>query len=59
MVKLPLMTEEQVRAHTRTLSSAALPGGGWALGSGNSIAEYVPVSNFLAMIEEGYRVGAG
>jgi uroporphyrinogen decarboxylase len=53
MVKLPSMTEEQVRAHTRFLFERCAPGGGWALGSGNSIPEYVPVGNFLAMLQEG------
>ncbi len=53
MVKLPSMTEEQVRAHTRFLFERCAPGGGWALGSGNSIPEYVPPGNFVAMLEEG------
>jgi uroporphyrinogen decarboxylase len=30
-----------------------LPGGGHCLGSGNSIANYVPLDNYLAMIDEG------
>ena len=59
MVKLPLMREDQVRAHTRYLVERCAPGGGWALGSGNSIAEYVPVGNLLAMLEEGYLIGRG
>jgi len=32
-------------------------GGGWALGSGNSIANYIPVENFLAMLDEGRKAG--
>ncbi|HUI69838.1 MAG TPA: uroporphyrinogen decarboxylase family protein, partial [Spirochaetia bacterium] len=56
MVKLPSMTEEQVREHTRLLFERCAPGGGWALGSGNSIPEYVPVGNFIAMLEEGERL---
>ncbi|HUT23756.1 MAG TPA: uroporphyrinogen decarboxylase family protein [Sumerlaeia bacterium] len=55
--KLCRMTPEEVRAHTRTLVKRCGPGGGWALGTGNSVANYIPVENFLAMIEEGYRVG--
>ncbi len=58
MVKLPLMTEEQVRGHTRFLVEKCAPGGGWALGSGNSIPAYVPVANFLAMLDEGRKVGS-
>jgi len=57
MVKLPMMTEEQVRGHTRFLIERCAPGGGWALGSGNSIPAYVPVGNFLAMLDEGRRAG--
>ncbi len=48
-------TEDDVRAYTRRCVEECLPGGGWALGSGNSIANYVPVENFLAMLDEGRR----
>ena len=57
MVKLPSMSVEEVRAHTRLLMRRCAPGGGWALGSGNSIPEYVPVANFIAMLAEGYMAG--
>ncbi|UCH33209.1 MAG: uroporphyrinogen-III decarboxylase-like protein [Armatimonadota bacterium] len=50
-------TEDQVRAHTRTCIEKCAPGGGWALGSGNTVANYVPVANFLAMLDEGWRCG--
>ena len=33
------------------------PGGGWALGTGNSIPNYMPLANFLAMLDEGRQVG--
>jgi uroporphyrinogen decarboxylase len=56
MVKLPSLSEHQVKAHTRLLFERCAPGGGWALGSGNSIPEYVPVGNFIAMLEEGERL---
>jgi uroporphyrinogen decarboxylase len=45
-------TEEQVRAYTRRCIEECLPGGGWALGSGNTIANYMPPANFLAMLDE-------
>ena len=57
MDKVSRMTEEEVRAHTRFLVERCAPGGGWALGTGNSVANYVPVGNFLAMLEEGYLSG--
>lgn len=45
-------SEEQVRAYTRRCIEGCMPGGGWALGSGNTIANYVPPGNFLAMLDE-------
>jgi uroporphyrinogen decarboxylase len=50
-------TTEQVRAHTRAVLEACMPGGGYALGSGNSVTNYIPVENYLAMLEEGWRSG--
>ena len=51
------MSEDEVRAHTRFMIERCAPGGGWALGTGNSVANYIPVGNFLAMVEEGYLAG--
>jgi uroporphyrinogen decarboxylase len=48
-------TEEQVRSRTREILEACAPSGGYVLGSGNSIANYVPLGNFLAMVDEGWR----
>lgn len=48
-------TEDDVRAYTRRVLDQCMPGGGYVLGSGNSIANYVPVKNFLAMVDEGHR----
>ena len=50
-------TEEQVREHARDVLSKCAPGGGYALGSGNSIADYVPAGNYAAMLEEGLNWG--
>jgi uroporphyrinogen decarboxylase len=57
MDKICRMSEQEVRAHTRFLIEECAPGGGWALGTGNSVANYVPVTNLLAMLEEGYLAG--
>jgi len=57
MDKISRMTEPDVRAHTRFLIEMCAPGGGWALGTGNSVAQYVPVRNFLAMLDEGFKAG--
>jgi len=50
-------TEDQVRIYTRTCIERCAPGGGWALGSGNTVANYMPIPNFLAMLDEGCRAG--
>ncbi len=51
-------SQEQVRTRTRQILDACAPGGGYILGSGNSIANYIPPQNFLAMLDEGRRYNA-
>ena len=46
-------SEAQVRARTRQLLDTLGPSGTWCLGTGNSVANYIPVSNYLAMLDEG------
>jgi uroporphyrinogen decarboxylase len=48
---------DEVRAYTRRVLEACMPGGGYGLGTGNSVANYIPVENYLAMLDEGYKVG--
>jgi len=48
---------EQVEAKTRNLLEECAPGGGYALGTGNTVANYIPVKNFLAMLKAGWRFG--
>jgi uroporphyrinogen decarboxylase len=43
----------QVRARVRRTLEACMPGGGYCLGTGNSVANYIPVDNYLAMMDEG------
>lgn len=50
-------TEQEVREYTRRRIEECAPGGGWALGSGNSVANYIPLQNFLAMLDEGRKHG--
>ena len=50
-------TPDQVRTRTREVLTACMPGGGYALGSGNSVANYVSVENYLALLEEGWQAG--
>jgi uroporphyrinogen decarboxylase len=46
---------EQVRVRVRKVLDACMPGGGYVLGTGNTVANYIPVQSFLAMVEEGHR----
>jgi len=49
-------SEEQVRARTRQiLELCGVAGTGYCLGTGNTVANYVPVANYLAMLDEGRR----
>jgi uroporphyrinogen decarboxylase len=45
-------TEEQVRRRVRRLMEICGSRGRFAVGSGNSIPSYVPVENYLAMVDE-------
>lgn len=46
-------TPDEVRRYTRQVIEDCAPGGGYALGTGNSVANYIPVANYLAMLEVG------
>ena len=48
-------TEEAVRRRTSQILEACAPGGGYAGGSGNSITNYMPTENYLAMLETIHR----
>lgn len=48
--------QDQVRGRTREiLENHAARGTGYCLGTGNSVANYIPAENYLAMLEEGRR----
>jgi uroporphyrinogen decarboxylase len=47
--------EDQLRARVRETLEHCMPGGGYCLGSGNSVANYVPVQNYLIMLDEGRK----
>ena len=44
-----------IRQRVRQTLEVCLPGGGYCLGSGNSVANYIPVEHYLAMMDEGRR----
>ncbi len=47
--------EEQVRKRVRETLDICHPGGGYCLGTGNSVVNYMPVENYLTMMDEGRR----
>ena len=56
---LSAASPEAVRKHTRFLIETCGARGRYAIGSGNSIPSYVPVQNYLAMVDEANVVAAG
>jgi len=48
-------SEEQIRTRVRKTLDACQSGGGYCLGTGNSVANYIPLDNYLAMLDEGRR----
>jgi len=45
-------TVVQVKARTRQILQACAPGGGFCMGTGNSVANYVKIENYYAMLDE-------
>jgi uroporphyrinogen decarboxylase len=52
-------TEAELRAYTRKLVDACFADGWWALGTGNSLTDYMPVQNYAVVLEEGRRYTSG
>jgi uroporphyrinogen decarboxylase len=48
-------SEPQVRARVRETLAQCMPGSGYCLGTGNSVANYIQLENYLAMLDEGRR----
>ena len=47
--------EEAIRRRVRATLEACHSGGGYCLGTGNSVTNYIPLDNYLAMLDEGRR----
>jgi len=47
--------EDEIRRRVRETLEVCVPGGGYCLGTGNSVANYIPVENYLTMLDEGRR----
>jgi uroporphyrinogen decarboxylase len=52
MNKLASMPETELRVYLRGILEKCMPGGRYAFGSGNTIANYVPLQNFSILLEE-------
>ena len=47
--------EPAIRRYVRKTLDACLVGGGYVLGTGNSVANYIPLANYLTMLDEGRK----
>jgi uroporphyrinogen decarboxylase len=50
-------THEAIRRAVRALLKGVAPGGGYCLGSGNTVADYVPIENYRVMVDEALLYG--
>jgi uroporphyrinogen decarboxylase len=55
MDKLCRLPEPDLRRYCRSVLDECLPYGRYAYGSANTIANYVPLVSYMAMLEEGYN----
>jgi uroporphyrinogen decarboxylase len=53
--KLTRYSPEQLRVYVRKIIDDCAPGGRFAIGSGNSIPDYIPIENYLTMLDEVLR----
>jgi len=53
--KLCRLDEDELRKYVNDILDTCMSGGRFALGSGNSVANYVPVQNYLTMLDVGRR----
>ena len=49
-------SEAEIRRRVRRTVEICQPGGGFCLGSGNTVANYIPMANYLAMLDEGRKM---
>ena len=52
---LPRRRSRPSARRVRETLDVCMPGGGYCLGTGNSVANYIPLDNYLAMLDEGRR----
>lgn len=51
-------SETDLRLYARRMIEQCFDDGYWALGTGNSLTPYMPVENYLVLLEEGIRAGS-
>jgi len=49
-------SEDEVRAYARKQIEQCFSDGYWALGTGNSLTDYMPVESYIAVLEEGIKI---
>jgi len=49
--------EQSIRERVKQTLEICQPGGRYCLGTGNSVANYIPLDNYLAMVDEGRLFG--
>jgi len=55
--KLCRLPVRELEEYTREILERCMPGGGYALGSGNSITNYMKIENYKAMLNVGIKYG--
>ena len=45
--------ENTIREKTRDILDSCVPGGGYFLGTGNWVTNYIPLENYITMLDEG------
>lgn len=55
MDKLVRYSEEELRKYIRNLLNICMDGGRYAFGSGNTISNYVPIQNYIVMLDEAMK----
>lgn len=49
-------TEAEIRTYARTMIEKCFCDGYWAVGTGNSLTDYMPVENYIYVLEEGIKI---
>ena len=49
--------EKAIRKRVRETLDVCQPGSGYCLGTGNSVCNYIPVDNYLTIVDEGRLYG--